>query len=181
MNLDAMCRFHLEVPTLIRKPRSAMAYGMRLTAILILSASAFAQYGGGGTTGTMGSPSSSGTYAPGTPGYGHGAAIGAGVGAAAAAAGAVYFMTHRARTITGCTEMSNDGLRLTDDKSKHTLAILPGNADIKAGERVELKGKIKKSAEGNQNFVVKKVAKDYGECRSQANASSGNQSQAQEK
>ncbi len=81
-----------------------------------------------------------------------------------------YLMTHRATKVTGCTEMSDDGLYLTDDKTNRKLALLPGPANIKAGERVELKGKIRKSAAGDQHFLVKSVAKDFGECHTQASA-----------
>jgi hypothetical protein len=122
---------------------------------------------GGTTTGTAGT---AGTYAPGTPGYGHGAAIGIGVGAAAVGVGTVYFLTHRSRKVTGCVETTDDGLHLTDDKTKKTLWVVPGGANVKSGERVELKGKIKKNAAGDQSFLVKSVAKDFGQCRTQANA-----------
>jgi hypothetical protein len=139
-----------------------------LAVILVVAGTAHAQYGGpmGGTTGST----SSGTYAPGTPGYGNGKAIGIGVGAAAAGAGAIYFLTHRAGKVTGCVESADDGLRLTDDKSKKTLLLVPGAANVTSGERVELKGKIKKNSAGDQSFLVKTVAKDFGQCRTQANA-----------
>jgi hypothetical protein len=143
-----------------------MGQAIRLAAILLLAASAYAQYGGGGTTGTMGTPGSTGTSS--TPSYGHGKAIGIGVGAAAAGVGAVYLMTHRGSKISGCVETADDGLHLTDDKTKRTLALVPGSADIKPGERVELKGKIKKNAAGDQSFLVKTVAKDLGDCHAQA-------------
>jgi hypothetical protein len=80
--------------------------------------------------------------------------------------GAVYLMTHRTSKITGCVETADDGLHLTDDKTKRTLTLLPGAANIKPGERVELKGKIKKNAAGDQSFLVKTVAKDLGQCHS---------------
>ena len=131
----------------------------QLAGILLLATTAFAQYGGGGTPG---SPSS-------TPSYGHAKAIGIGVGAAAAGVGAAYLITHRATKVTGCTAMANDGLRLTDERTKRTLTLMPGPANINAGERVELKGKIRKNAAGDR-FLVKTVAKDFGACRTQANA-----------
>ena len=173
MNSDATYNFHGQGATLAGKSGRLTRQVIRLAVILLLAATAYAQYGGGGgTVGTMGTPSSSGTYAPGTPGYGHGKAIGIGVGAAAAGVGAVYLMTHRASKITGCVETADDGLHLTDDKTKRTLALVPGAADIKAGERVELKGKIKKNTAGDQSFLVKTVAKDFGECRASAGAAS---------
>jgi hypothetical protein len=146
-----------------------MGHAIRLATILLVSTAAFAQYGGGGSTTGTGAPAGSST-----PSYGHGKAIGIGVGAAAAGVGAVYLMTHRASKVSGCVEPANDGLRLTDDKTKRTLALVPGKADIKAGERVELKGKIKKNATGDQSFLVKTVAKDFGECHTGVSGGSAN-------
>lgn len=140
------------------------------TITLLLAATAYAQYGGGGTTGGTGGSTGSGASAPGTPSYGHGKAIGIGVGAAAAGAGAIYFATHRASKITGCVESADDGLRLRDDKTKKTLLLVPGAANVNSGERVELKGKIKKNSAGDQSFLVKRVGKDFGQCQAQANA-----------
>ena len=168
MNSDATYGLQGQEATVADRRLTRQA--IRLAAIFLLSTAAFAQYGGGGMGGATGSPASSGTYAPGTPGYGHGKAIGIGVGAAAVGVGAIYLMTHRASKVTGCTEMADDGLRLTEDKSKRTLTLLPGPTNIKAGERVELKGKVRKNATGDQSFLVKRVAKDFGECHTRASA-----------
>jgi hypothetical protein len=142
-----------------RRRRRLTRQGMRLAFALLLTATAYAQYGGG----TIG-----GSATPATPGYGHGKAIGIGVGAAAVGAGAIYFMTHRASKVTGCVESTNDGLHLTDDKTKKTLSLVPGGANVTSGERVELKGKVKKNSAGDQSFLVKSVAKDFGRCQTQA-------------
>jgi hypothetical protein len=144
---------------------------IRVAALVFLSSAAFAQYGGGGgttgtTTGTPGAPGST------TPSYGHGKAIGIGVGAAAVGAGAIYLITHRGNKISGCVETADDGLHLTDDKTKRTLALVPGSADVKPGERVELKGKIKKNPSGD-SFLVKSVAKDLGSCNARADGALG--------
>jgi hypothetical protein len=120
----------------------------------------------------MGTPTSPGTYTPGSKTYGNGKAIGIGVGAAAVGAGAIYLMTHRSSKVTGCVQNADDGLHLTDDKTNRTLALVPGKSDVRAGERLELKGKIKKNATGEQNFLVKSVAKDLGSCPAQAGAAS---------
>ena len=167
MNSEATHGFHGEEATIKKTSRSLAWFATRVAVIVLLSATAHAQYGGGGTTvGTMGTP---GTTGASTPSYGHGKAIGIGVGAAAAGVGAVYLMTHRSSKITGCTELADDGLHLTDEKSKRTLALLPGAANINPGERVELKGKMKKDPAGDQSFLVKSVAKDFGACHTQAN------------
>jgi hypothetical protein len=147
--------------SIAERPRRLMRMGIRLAVILLLSATAYAQYGGGGMGGTTGTAGTSST-----PSYGHGKAIGIGVGAAAVGVGAVYLMTHRASKITGCVETADDGLHLTDEKTRRTLALVPGTTDIKSGERVELKGKIKKNTAGDQSFLVKTVAKDLGQCHS---------------
>lgn len=149
------------------RSRKVVRHALRMVVTLLLAASAYAQYGGGGT---MGGTTAPGTYAPSTPGYGNGKAIGIGVGAAAAGAGAIYFLTHRAAKVTGCVEAADDGLRLTDDKSKRTLTIVPGAANVSSGERVQLKGKIKKNSAGDQSFLVKSVAKDFGQCPTRASA-----------
>lgn len=168
MNWDATYGFQGCEGTVPKRCRQLVRPAIRLAGILLLSTAAFAQYGGGvGTTGgTMGTPGTPGASS--TPSYGHGKAIGIGVGAAAAGVGAVYLMTHRASKVTGCTEMADDGLHLTDEKTKRTLTLLPGPANINAGERVQLKGKIRKNAAGDQSFLVKTVAKDFGACHTQA-------------
>ena len=95
------------------------------------------------------------------------------MGAAAIGAGAIYLITHHASKVSGCVEASDDGLNLLDDRTKKTLMLVPGKADVKAGERVELKGKFKKNATGDQRFLVKTVAKDFGECHAQAAGTGG--------
>jgi hypothetical protein len=172
MNSNASYRFQGQGATLAGKSGRLTRQVIQLAVILLLAATAYAQYGGGGGTtgGTMGTSGTTGAST--TPSYGHGKAIGIGVGAAAAGIGGVYLLTHRASKITGCVETADDGLHLTDDKTKRTLALVPGAADIKAGERVELKGKIKKNTAGDQSFLVKTVAKDFGECRASAGAAS---------
>jgi len=141
-----------------RRASDVLWQAIKCAVIILVALPAFAQYGG--TTG-MGSS---------TPSYGHGAAIGIGVGAAAAGAGAIYFATHRSSRVTGCVVKGDGGLLLTDDKSKRTFELEEGSANVSFGERVELKGKIRKSESGNPRFQVKSVAKDLGECREQASA-----------
>lgn len=166
--MNSKARFQGQGATLAGKSRGLTRQVIRLAVVLLLAATAYAQVYGGGGGGATGTPGTTGTSS--TPSYGHGKAIGIGVGAAAAGVGAVYLLTHRASKVTGCVETADDGLHLTDDKTKRTLALVPGAADIKAGERVELKGKIKKNTAGDQSFVVKTVAKDFGACRASAGA-----------
>jgi hypothetical protein len=134
----------------------------QLGGILLLATTAFAQYGGG----ALQAPCPVALRA-------HRATVmpkATGIGVGAAGVGAAYLLTHRVTKVTGCTVMADDGLHLTDEKSRRTLALLPGPSNINAGERVELKGKIRKNAAGDQSFLVKTVAKDFGACPTQANA-----------
>lgn len=161
MKSDATYGFEPRRTTAHHSARRGLWLTTKLAVIVLAASPAFAQYGG--STGMPGSASS-------TPSYGHGKAIGIGVGAAAAGALGVYFLTHRASKVTGCVVKGNDGLVLTDAKSKRTFDVLEGSADVKSGERLELKGKIKKNESGNPSFLVKSVAKDLGDCSSQASA-----------
>jgi hypothetical protein len=154
MNSEATKGFDAPRSAAPRRASNAFWQVIKCAAIILISLPAFAQYGG-----TMGSS---------TPSYGHGAAIGIGVGAAAAGAGAIYFATHRSSRVTGCVVKGDGGLLLTDDKSKRTFELVGGSANVSSGERVELKGKIRKNESGNSRFEVKSVAKDLGECQAQA-------------
>ena len=139
---------------------------MSIPLVLLCSISAFAQYGGGGGGG-MGGGSGTGSSAP---SYGNGKAIGIGVGAAAAGAVAIYAVAHRGTSVTGCLQPADDGLRLTDDKTKRTVAVMAGNTNVQAGERVQLKGKMTKSKAGSEIFEAKKLVKNFGACGGPATA-----------
>jgi hypothetical protein len=128
-------------------------FGLRVSVILFFSIPAFAQYGGGGTGMGTGSPS-----------YGSGKAIGIGIGAAAAGGVGLYLALHHGSSVTGCVQSGNDGLLLTDEKNKKTYSLLPGGADLKPGEKVELKGKKSNEAGAGQTFQATKLVKNLGEC-----------------
>jgi hypothetical protein len=122
---------------------------------LLLSAPAFAQYGGGGSA---------------SPSYGSGKAIGVGVGAAAAGAGVLYLTLHHKGSLTGCVGASDNEapLSLVDEKKHQTYSLLPGTTDLKPGERVELRGKSSKDGKGGQTFRVSRVVKNLGTCNTQS-------------
>ena len=130
-------------------------FALRISVILFFSIPAFAQYGGG-TTG-MGT----GT---GTPSYGSGKAIGIGVAAAAAGGVGLFLVLHHGSSVTGCVQSGDDGLRLADEKNKKTYSLLPGGADLKPGEQVELRGKKSNGAGRGQSFQATKLVKNLGEC-----------------
>ena len=101
----------------------------------------------------------------GTPGYGNGKAIGIGIGAAAAAVGAVYLIRHHRGPVNGCvTTTSDDRLTILDEKTGETYALRASDVDIRAGERVELKGKRFRDETGVESFEVRK-ARDLGACQ----------------
>jgi hypothetical protein len=136
--------------------------GICLTALL--ASSAFAQYGSGGTGMGTGTPGTPGYVAP-KSGYGSsGKAIGIGVGAAAAGAGTLFLVMHHHGAVTGCVRQTDDGLRLVDEKKNKSYALEPGSVDVKAGERVELKGKKSSGNGGALMFEPTKVVKNLGSC-----------------
>jgi hypothetical protein len=142
-----------------------MAMGVGLAALL--ASSAFAQYGGGGGGTGMGT---------GTPGYvapqggysSSGKAIGIGVGAAAAGATTLFVVMHHRGVVTGCVRQTDDGLRLVDEKKNKSYALEPGIVSVKAGDRVQLKGKKSSANGGTLMFEPTKVVKNLGSCSAEA-------------
>jgi hypothetical protein len=140
-----------------------MTLGTCLT--VFLASSAMAQYGGGGTGmgGGTGTPGTPGYVAP-KSGYGSGKAIGIGVGAAAAGAGVLFLALHHRGGVTGCVQKTDDGLRLVDEKKNTSYALEAGSVDLKAGDRVELKGKKSGRDGESRMFAPTKVVKNLGSC-----------------
>jgi hypothetical protein len=125
---------------------------------LALAATAFAQYGGGGTTSTSGGYTPKGGYSTGTD-----VAIGA---AAAASVGAAYLLLRHRGTVVGCVEPSASGTKLLDEKDKNTYALVASkNVVLAPGERVSLKGKKSKDESGKPIFEAQRIVKDYGSCK----------------
>jgi len=134
-----------------------LKFGLAFPIALCLSGQAFAQYGGG-TMGTGGGSSNSGV------------AIGAGAGAAAAVAAGVLYCRYHNPSVTGCVQNTDDGLRLMDEKNNKAYALMPGEIDLKAGDRVKVKGKRLKSGAGKQTFQAQKVIKELGACNGEPSA-----------
>jgi hypothetical protein len=85
--------------------------------------------------------------------------IGAGIGIG------VYYAVHHGHSLNGCAVSGASGLELQSQGDQHTYALVGEVAGIKPGERVRVSGKKqKKSAGAPQQFVVEKLAKDYGSC-----------------
>jgi len=136
-----------------------LALGICLTAAL--SATASAQYGGGGMgTGTPGTPG----YVPPKSGYSNGKAIGIGVGAAAGGAAVLFLALHHHGAVTGCVRKTDDGLALVDDKKNKSYSLEGSSVALNPGDRVELKGKKFSGNSGNEMFEATKVVKNLGSC-----------------
>jgi hypothetical protein len=88
-------------------------------------------------------------------------------GAVAVGAGVtvlVLYLTLRNSSIMGCTQTADGAFSLTDDKNHLNYALDDQTSGLKAGERVQLKGKKKKDKHGHLRFRVKKIKKNYGPC-----------------
>ena len=87
-------------------------------------------------------------------------AVGAAIGVGA------YFLIRKAPSITGCADASPNGLSLQNEGDHQTYMLIGDVANIKADTRVRVSGKRKKKdASGKRDFLVEKLAKDYGSCK----------------
>lgn len=127
------------------------ARGVLAALLLLVPATVFAQYPGGGGTGSY-------------PSYGSkGAVIGA-VAGGAAAAGLLYWKFHGTK-VQGC--LTGNGDKLVSEKNNQTYNLAnKQNETLKPGERVELVGKKVKDSLGETLFEVHKLSKDLGQCTS---------------
>jgi hypothetical protein len=89
-----------------------------------------------------------------------------GLVAAVVAVVVIILVVHKKSTITGCVNASGNGLSLTEEQDKTTYSLSGSTANIKAGERVKLKGKKLKSQDKGKPPVweVDELAKDFGAC-----------------
>lgn len=99
---------------------------------------------------------------------------GAIIGGAVAVAAAVVIVTvvvvhqsHKKRTITGCVNSDEDGMRVTDEKDKLVYALSGNTAGVKPGDRVTLQGKKVKPQDPNKppSWETTKGIKDFGACQ----------------
>jgi hypothetical protein len=92
-----------------------------------------------------------------------------GIVAAGAAIGiGIYLVIHYSvdRPITGCAVSSGGGLSLQHEGDQQTYTLLGDTAAIKPGDRIRVSGKKRKqSPSGNRDFLVEKLKKDYGPCK----------------
>ena len=147
--------------------KSFLRFALGSSFALLAASQAAAQYPGGGGTMGGGTPS----YTP--PKGGYSSAKGAGIGVAAAAgAGVLFLALHHRGHLTGCIQPADDGLRLLDERKNESYDLVPGEVDLRAGQRVELKGQKSKSEAGAQTFKAQKLIKDLGACGTSSSASS---------
>jgi hypothetical protein len=99
---------------------------------------------------------------------------GAIVGGIAAVAAAVVIVAvviiHKStakRTITGCVNSGENGMRVTDEKDKQSYALSGNTTGIKPGDRMTLQGKKIKMKDAAKTLVweTKKISKDFGVCQ----------------
>lgn len=102
--------------------------------------------------------SASDSYCPGCVGAIVGVGIGVGVGVGLG----IYFI-HRGHTsLKGCVQQTDNGLSLTaKDGNVYSLVNAPN--EVKAGERISLRGHKLKLPSG-RSFRVDHVSREYGAC-----------------
>jgi hypothetical protein len=117
--------------------------------------------------------SSFGQYPTGTPGYnppsgGYHSSTGIAIGAGAAAGvgiGYLVLRNHRHATVSGCLQSTDHVDTLLDSKQNTYTLINSESVPLKAGERVELRGKKIQRDSGTLAFEVHGLVKDYGQCQ----------------
>jgi hypothetical protein len=125
---------------------------IRFAAVVSLSAAySFGQYPAGS--------SGSGGYHSST-----GIAIGAGA-AAAAGIGYLVLRNHNHATVSGCLQSADNVATLLDSKQNTYTLINSKSVPLKAGERVELRGKKVHRNSDALAFEVQGLVKDYGKCQ----------------
>lgn len=114
-----------------------------------------------------------GQYPAGTPGYtprsgGYHSSTGIAIGAGAAAAvgiGYLVLRNHNHATVSGCLQSGNHVDTLLDGKQNTYTLINSKSVPLKAGERVELRGKRVQGNSGALVFEVHGLVKNYGQCQ----------------
>jgi hypothetical protein len=114
-----------------------------------------------------------GQYPAGTPGYnppsgGYHSSTGIAIGAGAAAAvgiGYLVLRNHNHATVSGCVQSADSVDTLLDSKHNTYTLINSESVPLKAGERVELRGKRVQRNSGPLAFEVHGLVKDYGPCQ----------------
>jgi hypothetical protein len=92
--------------------------------------------------------------------------IGVGIAAGGAALGiGVTYALHHGHSLNGCVVTGAGGLELQNQGDEQTYALIGETAAIKPGEHLRVSGKKEKASAGAaRQFLVEKLAKDYGSC-----------------
>jgi hypothetical protein len=89
-----------------------------------------------------------------------------GIAAAGVVIGVGTYYLLRKASITGCAVSNQNGLELRNESDRQTYMLMGDTADIKAGDRIRVKGKKKKKdSPAGGKFLVEKLAKNYGPCK----------------
>lgn len=89
-----------------------------------------------------------------------------GIAAAGVAIGVGTYYLVRKASITGCAVSSRNDIELRNDIDQQNYTLLGDTTDIRAGERIRVKGKkTKKDSSAGRKFLVEKLVKDYGPCK----------------
>jgi hypothetical protein len=109
-----------------------------------------------GQSGSIGDPLSNGQVAGLAAGI---VAIGVGSGVG------VFLIVRHNHMLTGCTTPAASGLTLQNEGNGQRYGLLGSVADIKPGEKVQVSGKKGKDAGGDRTFLVEKLSKEFGPCK----------------
>jgi hypothetical protein len=70
--------------------------------------------------------------------------------------------------VIGCSSSGPNGLQLVSESDQQIYLLDGGVTSIQPGERIRVIGKRqKKQADGPRHFIVEKLGKDYGACKTQ--------------
>lgn len=86
------------------------------------------------------------------------------VGAGAAIGIVVYLVIPKQKTIAGCVETADNGLRMTDVKDRKVYRLESETSTIKPGQQLKVKGKKRKDKSGIPRLRVRKIVSDFGPC-----------------
>jgi hypothetical protein len=87
--------------------------------------------------------------------------VGVGVGIAVL----IYLVIPKEKKIEGCVAAGDHGMQLTNESSHEIYALTGESANLQAGTRVKLKGKLHKKNAGVREFEVRQVLKQEGACK----------------
>ena len=93
------------------------------------------------------------------------AIAGIAVAGAAIGIGISYAFFHKNTSMTGCAALNSDKLTLRNESDQQIYMLVGDIGYIKAGDRIHVSGKKLIDTAGKPNFLVERVAKDYGPCR----------------